>query len=95
MSPEVLEVEGEGDGARPPKAVSGPSGDSRADMDALVRKAHTVLMHYLPGASLPSDLSKLRTMLDAHMFGRDKRTQRDDIVDIARQIDTVRREQVR
>jgi hypothetical protein len=26
-------------------------------------------------------------MLDAHMFGRDKRVHRDDVVQIARQID--------
>jgi hypothetical protein len=26
-------------------------------------------------------------MLDAHMFGRDKRASRDDVVEVARQID--------
>jgi hypothetical protein len=28
-------------------------------------------------------------MLDAHMFGRDSRVVRDDVVDVARQIDQV------
>jgi len=46
-----------------------------------------VLVHYLPGASLPDELSKVRALLDAHMFGRDKRASRDDVVEVARQID--------
>jgi hypothetical protein len=66
-----------------------------AQADHLVRRAHRVLVHYLPGAQLPSELSKVRAMLDAHMFGRDKRTQRDDVVEIAREIDSLRASQVR
>jgi hypothetical protein len=66
-----------------------------AQTDHLVRRAHRVLVHYLPGAQLPSELSKVRAMLDAHMFGRDKRTQRDDVVEIAREIDSLRASQVR
>jgi hypothetical protein len=46
-----------------------------------------VLVEYLPGAVLPDELSKVRAMLDAHMFGRDKRARRDDVVEVARQID--------
>ena len=44
-------------------------------------------MHYLPGAALPDELSRVRAMLDAHMFGRDNRASRDDVVEVARQID--------
>jgi hypothetical protein len=61
--------------------------DSRPDTDTLIRNAHRVLVHYLPGASLPKNLSRVRAMLDAHMFGRDKRAHRDDVVEVARQID--------
>jgi hypothetical protein len=46
-----------------------------------------VLVHYLPGASLPDELSRVRALLDAHMFGRDRRDHRDDVVDVAREID--------
>jgi hypothetical protein len=49
-----------------------------------------VLVQYLPGTPLPSELFKVRAMLDAHMFGRDKRTERDDVVRVARQIDSWR-----
>jgi hypothetical protein len=69
----------------PPIASTGLAEDSRAD--ALLRSAHRVLVHYLPGASLPAELSRVRAMLDAHMFGRDKRVHRDDVVEVARQID--------
>jgi len=48
-----------------------------------------VLVHYRPGAALPGELSRVRAMLDAHMFGRDARTVRDDAVEIARQIDQI------
>jgi hypothetical protein len=66
-----------------------------AKADDLVHRAHRVLVHYLPGAQLPSELAKVRAMLDAHMFGRDKRQQRDDVVEIAREIDSLRASQVR
>jgi hypothetical protein len=62
----------------------------KANVEQLIHSAHEVLVHYLPGTPLPSELSKVRAMLDAHMFGRDKRTQRDDIVRVARQIDSWR-----
>jgi hypothetical protein len=60
---------------------------SPADTATLLGKAHRVLLHYRPGAELPEQLSRVRAMLDAHMFGRDSRVVRDDVVDIARQID--------
>ena len=78
-----------------PNLATGAADAPRAEPDALVREAHRVLLHYMPGASLPEDLSKVRTLLDAHMFGRDKRTHRDDVVEIARQIDQVLRARVR
>jgi hypothetical protein len=53
----------------------------------LLRKAHRVLLHRSPGATLPDELSRVRAMLDAHMFGRDERSVRDDVVAVARQID--------
>jgi hypothetical protein len=62
---------------------------SPADTAILVGKAHRVLLHYRPGAALPEQLSRIRAMLDAHMFGRDSRVVRDDVVDIARQIDQI------
>jgi hypothetical protein len=55
-----------------------------------IRGAHRVLTVCVPNASLPVDLPKLRAMLDAHMFGRDKREVRDDAVRVARQIDSLR-----
>lgn len=60
---------------------------SPADRETLLRKAHRVLLHCMPGVSLPEDLSRVRALLDAHMFGRDKRGFRDDVVAVARQID--------
>lgn len=62
---------------------------STADAEVLVQKAHRVLLHYMPGTSLPVELSRVRALLDAHMFGRDKRGSRDDVVELARQIDRV------
>jgi hypothetical protein len=46
-------------------------------------------MHYLPGAALPDELPRVRALLDAHMFGRDKREHRDDVLDVARRIDRI------
>jgi hypothetical protein len=43
-----------------------------------------------PGTRLPKDLSKLRAMLDAHMFGRDKRDLRDEVVQAAWKLDSLR-----
>ena len=54
-----------------------------------VRGAHRVLTCCLPGTSLPTDLAKLRAMLDPHMFGRDRRELRDDAVRVAWQIDSM------
>lgn len=62
---------------------------SPADTATLLGKAHRVLLHYRPGTALPEQLSRVRAMLDAHMFGRDSRAVRDDVVDIARQIDQI------
>jgi hypothetical protein len=70
------------------EVISTPASDAPTDVNALIQSAHEVLVHYLPGRSLPSELSKVRALLDAHMFGRDNRTQRDDVVRVARQIDT-------
>jgi hypothetical protein len=57
------------------------------DADILLREAHRVLVHHLPDVSPPQELSRVRAVLDAHMFGRDRRASRDAIVEIARQID--------
>jgi hypothetical protein len=73
----------------PALAPREPKEVSQADADTLLRSAHRVLVHYLPGASLPDELSRVRAMLDAHMFGRDKRSQRNDVVEVARQIDRI------
>jgi hypothetical protein len=62
---------------------------SAADTATLLGKAHRVLLHYRPGAALPEQLSRVRALLDAHMFGRDSRVIRDDVVDVARQIDQI------
>ncbi|MEJ1963438.1 MAG: hypothetical protein WDO56_18535 [Gammaproteobacteria bacterium] len=66
-----------------------PAGSAQADADILLGKAHRVLLHYRPGATLPAKLSRVRAMLDAHMFGRDARAIRDDAVETARQIDRI------
>jgi hypothetical protein len=58
-----------------------------ADTEMLLRKAHRVLLHRMPGVTLPDELSRVRALLDAHMFGHDERTARDDVVEVARQID--------
>ena len=55
-----------------------------------VRGAHRVLTCWIPNSSLPTELPKLRAMLDAHMFGRDRRALRDDAVRVAWQIDSLR-----
>jgi hypothetical protein len=64
-----------------------PAGSSQVDAEALLKKAHTVLLRYLPGATLPVDLAKVRAMLDSHMFGLNKRIHRDSVLEVARQID--------
>lgn len=71
----------------PFKSATDIAGISPADTAILLRKAHRVLLHCVPGASLPDDLARVRDLLDAHMFGRDKRVSRDDVVEVARQID--------
>lgn len=60
-----------------------------------VRRAHRVLRSCLPNALLPTDISRLRGMLDAQMFGRDRRALRDDAVRVAWQIDSSRPERAR
>ena len=60
-----------------------------------VRGAHRVLTCWIPSASLPAELPKLRAMLDAHMFGRDRRALRDDAVRVAWQIDSLPKSQAR
>lgn len=69
-------------------AHAAPANGSGVNAEDLIHSAHRVLVHYLPGTPLPSELSRVRAMLDKHMFGRDTRTQRDDVVRIARQIDS-------
>lgn len=69
------------------KAVTDRGEESSPESEILLRKAHRVLVHYMPGAPLPDELSSVRALLDAHMFGRDKRSSRDDVVEVARQID--------
>jgi hypothetical protein len=46
-------------------------------------------LHYRPGAALPVDLANVRAMLDAHMFGINKRMHRDSVVEVAREIDQI------
>jgi hypothetical protein len=67
--------------------VSAATDSQSPGSETLMREAHRVLLRYLPAAVLPDELCKVRAMLDAHMFGRDLRSHRDDIVRIARQID--------
>ena len=62
---------------------------SPVDTALLLSKAHRVLLHYRPGTALPEQLARVRAMLDAHMFGRDSRVVRDDVVEVARQIDQI------
>ena len=62
---------------------------SRIEAEALLQKAHRVLLHYLPGATLPAELPKVRAMLDSHMFGVNKRIHRDSVLEVARQIDRI------
>jgi hypothetical protein len=66
-----------------------PGSISPADTAILLGKAHRVLLHYRPGRTLPDQLSRVRVMLDAHMFGRDSRVVRDHVVEVARQIDRI------
>lgn len=74
------------------KMKDAAAGDSvrRAPRLDAVRGAHRVLASCLPGMPLPTELTRLRAMLDAHMFGRDNRTLRDDAVRVAWQIDSLR-----
>jgi hypothetical protein len=65
------------------------SSGSPPDANTLVSRAHSVLVHYSPGAALPKELAKVRALLERHMFGRDGRAHRDDAVRIARQIDEI------
>jgi hypothetical protein len=80
---------------KPTAASSKPFEDgtsmAAAPKAAAIRAAHRVLRPCLPEASLPTDLGKLRAMLDVQMFGRDRRELRDDAVRVARQIDSLRR----
>ena len=69
-------------------AASGRSVEVPRRADA-VGDAHRVLTVCLPGTSLPTDLAKLRAMLDPPMFGRDRREVRDDAVRVAWQIDSM------
>jgi len=71
------------------KAATDAAERASPDSETLLRKAHRVLVHYMHGAPLPDELSRVRALLDAHMFGRDKRASRDDVVEVARQIDRV------
>jgi hypothetical protein len=70
-----------------PMAATCPAEASPADADILLRKAHRALVHHVPDVSPPEELSRLRAVLDAHMFGGDRRASRDAIVEVARQID--------
>jgi hypothetical protein len=63
----------------------------RADAETLLHRAHRVLLNYLPGVQLPDDLSQVRAMLDSYMFGLDKRTPRESVAEVARQIDRLLR----
>ena len=78
---------------KPPVVSPNPASDTsdRAadslDSETLVREAHRVLLRYLPAVALPDELWEVRAMLDALMFGRDRRVHRDDVVRVARQID--------
>jgi len=78
----------EGLGQRAPQSdAPNPADDGLPGSELLVREAHRVLLRYLPAVALPDELSKVRALLDTHMFGRDGRVHRDDIVRDAGQID--------
>lgn len=66
-------------------------GLSAAPKAEAILAARRVLTPCLPNTPLPADLRKLRAMLDAHMFGRDRRELRDDAVRVAWQIDSLHR----
>jgi hypothetical protein len=75
-------------GQRAPQNDAPASADDRpSGSQILVREAHRVLLRHLPAVALPDELWEVRALLDAHMFGRDNRHHRDDVVRIARQID--------
>jgi hypothetical protein len=75
-------------GQRTPESDPLDSADDRAPgSQMLVREAHRVLLRYLPAVALPDELREVRALLDTHMFGRDNRVHRDDVVRVARQID--------
>jgi hypothetical protein len=63
--------------------------DEPPGSELLVREAHRVLLRYMPAVALPDELWKVRDLLDSHMFGRDGRVHRDDVVRVARQIDRI------
>lgn len=69
------------------RGTSDASDDGQAGAEMLLRAGHKVLIRYLPGDSLPDELWKVRALLEAHMFGRDGRVRRDEVVELARQID--------
>jgi hypothetical protein len=71
----------------PQSDASDPADDGPLASEMLVREAHRVLLRYLPAVALPDELWEVRAMLDTHIFGRDKRVHRDDVVRLARQID--------
>lgn len=71
----------------PPRGASDPADDGPPGAELLVREAHRVLLRYLPAVALPDELWGVRALLDTHMFGRDNRVHRDDVVRVARQID--------
>jgi hypothetical protein len=52
---------------------------SIVEQSRAIAKARTV--------ALPDELWEVRALLDTHMFGRDNRVHRDDVVRVARQID--------
>lgn len=71
----------------PPGDAPDSGDDAPVGSEFLVREAHRVLLRYLPAVALPDELWKVRDMLDTHMFGRDRRVHRDDVVRLAKQID--------
>jgi hypothetical protein len=75
-----------------PASVSGAreaAEDEQPGAEMLVRAAHRLLIRYLPGVSLPDELWKVRALLEPHMFGGEGRVHRDEVVELARQIDRI------
>ena len=55
------------------------------DKSKLIEDARIVLARHVPGAGVPDDLTKVRAMLEAHMFNGDEC--RDGVAELAMKFD--------